>query len=223
MLGTENAYEAFGGFVAGNNNTISGGNHASVAGGEGNTASVTSPASTVDLNTAIGNYPASEVARETPAVISSINTDPQHRHRNYPSEVARKHASVLLQHQRGSLNTAIGNYPVMVAPRTPWPAACISGGRDNSTDAVYASVSGGSSNTANNESASVSGQQYGVRQESSISGGAQMTFPEYDWSGGATSSNWPNGDRLVAHALSNDDVRGWVPHPSGITATRHER
>jgi hypothetical protein len=156
VVGDRHSYTAFGGIVAGRNNTASG-PYASVSGGlgnvaEGEAASVTGGA----VNTASGPYASVSGGQENVAEgrVASVSGG--------LDNVAEGRAASV---SGGIINIASRDF------------ASVSGGGWNEAEGQAASVSGGERNTASGLFASVSGGQHNVAEgdAASVSGGNRNT------------------------------------------------
>lgn len=136
IVGPQHKYLSYGGFVAGQENTVSG-NSASVSGGQNNIASGNrSSVSGGNENEASGLYASVSGGYLNEATYGSTSVSG-----GYGNVASHYYASV----SGGVSNTASGWY------------ASISGGSGNGATTQFASVSGGRDNTASGQYSSVSG------------------------------------------------------------------
>jgi hypothetical protein len=156
VVGPFHTYSSFGGFVAGQNNAVSG-SSASVSGGSGHTAS--GRLSSVSGGT---NNRATEFA-------ASVSGGTGHTASGLFASVSGG-AGNTAGGQSASVSGGAGNTASNLA-------ASVSGGADNTANGARASVSGGAGNTASNDEASVSGGAANVANgiRASVSGGQSNT------------------------------------------------
>jgi hypothetical protein len=182
VVGERHSYKSYAGFVAGENNEVSG-DYSSVSGGYGNTASGNGSSVSSGLrNTASGPWSSVTGGKDNSAS------------GNYSSVSG------------GDFNSASGNYSSVSggyfnSASDTW--SWVSGGYLNSGSGLYSSVSGGSENTASGNYSSVSGGYFNTASGhwssvtggkintasghvSSVSGGNSRAAPDqWDWVAGS--------------------------------------